>query len=172
MKLLDLLSGVNYKVLQGSLDKEINHIQYDSRKIKEGDLFVCLRGFEVDGHNYAKNAVEAGAQVIVCEKEIDIDNNDITVILVKEGRKALAIMSANYYNHPTRELKLVGVTGTNGKTTTVYLLKSILEKAGKKVGLIGTIANYIGDKKLESDHTTPESLECQKLFRDMVEDGC
>ncbi|MBU5456199.1 UDP-N-acetylmuramoyl-L-alanyl-D-glutamate--2,6-diaminopimelate ligase [Caproiciproducens sp. MSJ-32] len=172
MKLLDLLSGVNYKVLQGSLDKEINHIQYDSRKIKEGDLFVCLRGFEVDGHNYAKNAVEAGAQVIVCEKEIDIDNNDITVILVKEGRKALAIMSANYYNHPTRELKLVGVTGTNGKTTTVYLLKSILEKAGKKVGLIGTIANYIGDKKLESDHTTPESLELQKLFRDMVEDGC
>ena len=134
MKLLDLLNGVNYEVLSGSQDIEINHIQYDSRKIKEGDLFVCLTGFEVDGHDYAYKAIEAGAKVILCEKDINIDDKNVTVLLVKEGRKALAIMSANYYGHPTKQLKLIGVTGTNGKTTTVYLLKSMLEKAGKKVG--------------------------------------
>ena len=172
MKLLDLLNGVNYEVLKGNLEKEINHIQYDSRKIKENDMFVCLTGFEVDGHNYATKAIELGAKVIVCEKEIEINNDDVTVILVKEGRKALAIMSSNYYGHPTKNLKLIGVTGTNGKTTSVYLLKSILESAGKKVGLIGTIANYIGDKKIKSERTTPESLELQKLFKDMVEENC
>ncbi len=172
MKLLDLLNGVNYEVLSGSQDMEINHIQYDSRKIKDGDLFVCLTGFEVDGHDYAFKAIEAGAKVIICEKDININNEEVTVLLVKEGRKALATMSANYYGHPTKKLKLIGVTGTNGKTTTVYLLKSMLEKAGKKVGLVGTIANYIGNKKVKSERTTPESLELQKLFRDMVDDGC
>lgn len=172
MKLLDLLNGVNYEVLSGTEDMDINHIQYDSRKIKNGDLFVCLTGFEVDGHDYAFKAIDAGAKVIVCEKDININNDEITVILVKEGRKALATMSANYYGHPTKNLKLIGVTGTNGKTTTVYLLKSMLEKAGKKVGLVGTIANYIGDKKVKSERTTPESLELQKLFKDMVEENC
>lgn len=172
MKLLDLLKGVSFEVLSGSQDVEINHIQYDSRKIKDGDLFVCLTGFEVDGHDYAFKAIEAGAKVILCEKNINIDNKEVTVLLVKEGRKALATMSANYYGHPVKKLKLIGVTGTNGKTTTVYLLKSMLEKAGKKVGLVGTIANYIGDKKVKSERTTPESLELQKLFKDMVEENC
>lgn len=148
MKLLDVLNGVNYEVLKGNLEKEINHIQYDSRKIKENDMFVCLTGFEVDGHNYAANAIELGAKVILCEKEIEINNDEVTVILVKEGRKALATMSSNYYGHPTKNLKLIGVTGTNGKTTSVYLLKSILESAGKKVGLVGTIANYIDRKSV------------------------
>lgn len=172
MKLVDLLQGVNYELKNGSVDKEINHIQYDSRKIKEGDIFVCLTGFEVDGHNYANSAIKNGAKVILCEKEITVEDKDVTVLLVKEGRKALATMSANYYDHPTKKLKLIGVTGTNGKTTTVYLLKSILEKEGKKVGLVGTIANYIGDKKIKSERTTPESLELQKLFKDMVDEGC
>ncbi len=172
MKLLDLLKGVSFEVLSGSQDVEINHIQYDSRKIKDGDLFVCLTGFEVDGHDYAFKAIEAGAKVILCEKNINIDNEEVTVLLVKEGRKALATMSANYYGHPVKKLKLLGVTGTNGKTTTVYLLKSMLEKAGKKVGLVGTIANYIGDRKVKSERTTPESLELQKLFKDMVEENC
>jgi UDP-N-acetylmuramoyl-L-alanyl-D-glutamate--2,6-diaminopimelate ligase len=172
MKLLDLLNGVSYQLLSGELEKEINNIQYDSRKIEVDDLFVCLTGFEVDGHNYANKAIEAGAKVIICEKNIDIKENDVTVLLVKEGRKALALMAANYYGHPTRKLKLIGVTGTNGKTTTVYLLKSMLEKAGKKVGLVGTIANYIGDTKIKSERTTPESLELQKLFKDMVEAEC
>ncbi|MDV4150665.1 UDP-N-acetylmuramoyl-L-alanyl-D-glutamate--2,6-diaminopimelate ligase [Clostridium sp. AL.422] len=172
MKLLELLKGVSFEVLSGSQDVEVNHIQYDSRKIEAGDLFVCLTGFEVDGHNYALKAIEAGAKVILCERDINIREEGITVLLVKEGRKALATMSSNYYGNPASKLKLIGVTGTNGKTTTVYLLKSILEKAGKKVGLVGTIANYIGDKKVKSERTTPESLELQKLFKDMVEDHC
>ena len=172
MKLVDLLQGVNYELKNGSVDRGINHIQYDSRKIKEEDIFVCLTGFEVDGHDYTNSAIENGAKVILCEKEINVEDKDVTVLLVKEGRKALATMSANYYDHPTKKLKLIGVTGTNGKTTTVYLLKSILEKEGKKVGLVGTIANYIGDKKIKSERTTPESLELQKLFKDMVDEGC
>lgn len=172
MKLLYLLKGVDYELLEGTVEKEVNHIQYDSRKVNEGDLFVCLTGFEVDGHDYANKAIEAGAKVVLCEKKIDIKSEGVTVLLVNEGRKALATMSANYYGHPTKSLKLIGVTGTNGKTTTVYLLKSMLEKAGKKVGLVGTIANYIGENKLKSERTTPESLELQKLFKDMVDANC
>lgn len=174
MKLKDLLSGVDYKVVKGSEDKEINHIQYDSRKISKNDIFVCLSGFEVDGHNFANKAIEAGASVIICEKDIDFNSIDdtVTVLRVEEGRKALATMSANFYDHPSEKLKLIGVTGTNGKTTSVYILKSILEKAGKKVGLVGTIANYIGSQKVKSERTTPESLELQKLFKDMVDANC
>ena len=174
MKLLELLNGVDYKVLQGSDEKEINKIQYDSRKIAENDLFVCLSGFEVDAHDYAVNAINAGATVVMCEKDLDLNTipKEVTVLRVTEGRKALATMSANFYDHPTKKLKLIGVTGTNGKTTSVYILKSILEKAGEKVGLVGTIANYIGDEKVKSERTTPESLELQKLFKDMVDKGC
>ena len=164
MKLLQLLDGVNYKVVKGNLDKEIVNIQYDSRKVSKDDIFVCLSGFEVDGHNFVSKAVENGARVIICEKDIDLTSNleDVTIIKVEEGRKTLATMAANYYDHPTKKLKLIGVTGTNGKTTSVYILKSILEKSGKKVGLIGTIANYIGDEK----------LELQILFKSMVDKGC
>lgn len=172
MKLLELLNGIKYEVEEGSLEKEINHLQYDSRKILDGDMFVCLKGFEADGHEYAQKAVDLGAKVIVCENDIEIKGNDITVIKVKEGRKALATMAANYYGHPSKKLKLIAVTGTNGKTTTVYILKSMLEKAGFKAGLVGTIANYIGDEKIKSERTTPESLELQKLFSDMVASGC
>ena len=174
MNLIELLQDVDFNLVKGTLEKEINHIQYDSRKITNGDIFVCLSGFEVDGHDYAKKAIEAGATVIICEKDLDFDNIDesVTVIRVNEGRKTLATMSANFYGHPTKKLKLIGVTGTNGKTTSVYILKSILEKAGKKVGLVGTIANYRGSKKVKSEMTTPESLELQKLFSDMVEEGC
>ena len=172
MKLLELLNGVKYEVEGGSLKREINNIQYDSRKILEGDMFVCLKGFEVDGHEYAQKAVDLGAKVIVCEDDVEVTGNDITIIKIKEGRKILAIMAANYYGHPTKKLKLIGVTGTNGKTTTVYILKSILEKAGFKIGLVGTIANYIGEEKVKSERTTPESLELQKLFSDMVSAGC
>jgi UDP-N-acetylmuramoyl-L-alanyl-D-glutamate--2,6-diaminopimelate ligase len=174
MKLLELLDGVKYKLVKGNLDKEIEKVQYDSRKINKNDIFVCLSGFEVDGHKFANKAIEAGASVLICEKDLDFDNisDEVTVIRVEEGRKALAIISANYYGHPTKKLKLIGVTGTNGKTTSVYILKSILEKAGEKVGLIGTIANYIGEEKIKSERTTPESLELQKLFKDMVDKGC
>lgn len=174
MKLLELLDGVKYKLVKGDLGKEIVNIQYDSRKVNSNDIFVCLSGFEVDGHEFANRAIEAGASVLICEKDLDFNSisDEVTVIRVEEGRKALAILSANYYGHPTKNLKLIGVTGTNGKTTSVYILKSILEKAGEKVGLIGTIANYIGDEKIKSERTTPESLELQKLFKEMVDKGC
>lgn len=172
MKLLELLNGVQYEVKGGSLERTVNHLQYDSRKILEGDMFVCLKGFEVDGHEYAQKAVDLGAKVIVCENDIEVKGEDLTIIKVEEGRKTLATMASNYYGHPTKNLKLIGVTGTNGKTTTVYILKSILEKAGFKIGLVGTIANYIGDEKVKSERTTPESLELQKLFSDMVKAGC
>lgn len=174
MKLLELLNDVKYTVLQGTVEKEINRLQYDSRKIEQNDMFVCLSGFEVDGHDYALKAIDAGATVIMCEKDLDLSkvSDEVTVLRVEEGRKALATMSANYYDHPTKKLKLIGVTGTNGKTTSVYILKSILEKSGEKVGLVGTIANYIGDEKVKSERTTPESLELQKLFKDMVDKGC
>lgn len=172
MRLQELLNGVTYELIQGVLEKDIENIQYDSRKISKNDIFVCLSGFEVDGHNYASKAIELGASVIICEKDIKVENDEVTVIKVKEGRKVLAIISSNYFGNPTKKLKILGVTGTNGKTTTVYILKSILEKAGKKVGLVGTVANYIGDKKVKSERTTPESLELQKLFKDMVDYGC
>ena len=174
MKLQELLNGSSYSIINGDLDKEIINIQYDSRKVNEGDLFVCLSGFLVDGHDYARSAIEKGAIALICEKDIDLSyiDKDITVIKVEEGRKTLAILAANFYDHPTKKLKLLGITGTNGKTTSVYILKSILEKSGKKVGLIGTVANYIGEKKIEAERTTPESLELQKLFREMVDVGC
>lgn len=174
MKLLELLDGISYKLIKGNLEKDITNIQYDSRKVNKGDIFVCLSGFEVDGHNYVSKAIENGAIAIICEKDIEVDNisDDVTILRVEEGRRVLASMASSYYNHPTRKLKLIGVTGTNGKTTSVYILKSILEKSGEKVGLIGTIANYIGDEKIESTHTTPESLELQRLFKDMVDKGC
>lgn len=106
MKLIELLNGVKYELLKGTLDKKISHLQYDSRKIIEDDIFVCLKGFEVDGHNYANKAIELGAKVIICERDIEVNKDDVTVIKVKEGRKALSIMSANYYDNPSKNLSL------------------------------------------------------------------
>lgn len=174
MRLLDVLKNIEYILLNGSVEKEFNTIQYDSRLVKENDIFVCMTGYEVDGHGFIHRAIDNGAKTIVCEKNIDVANigDDVTVIRTESNRKTLAMMAANFYNHPTKELKLIGVTGTNGKTTSVYILKTILEEAGIKTGLVGTIANHIGDVKIPSERTTPESLELQKLFRDMVDAGC
>ncbi|MGL4730984.1 MAG: UDP-N-acetylmuramoyl-L-alanyl-D-glutamate--2,6-diaminopimelate ligase [Clostridium sp.] len=170
MKLLKLLDSIEYKVLKGNSDVEINAIQYDSRKIERGDAFFCIEGFVVDGHNYIKAAIENGAETIIVQKPVDVVE-DVTVILVEDSRKALAVASANYYGNPSEKINIIGITGTNGKTTTSFMLKSILEKCGYKVGLIGTIANYIGDNKLKSERTTPECLELQKLFYEMVNSG-
>lgn len=170
MNLKELIKDLDYEVLNGDIDVDINGIQYDSRKVNSSDVFVCIPGFTVDGHNFAEKAVNSGANVIICEKDITA-YKDVTIIKVKNTRKALAKVSAVYYNNPERRLKIIGVTGTNGKTTSVFMLKAILEKAGFKVGLIGTIANYIGDKKLKAERTTPESLELFKLFNDMTEAG-
>lgn len=170
MNVKDLLNGLNYEIIKGSDEAEINKIEFDSRKISDNDMFICIEGFNTDGHNYIDMAVKNGAKVIVCSKEVSSTEAEI-IIKVTNGRKALAVCSANFYDNPAKKLRIIGVTGTNGKTTTVFMLKAILEEAGYKVGLIGTIANYIGSKKIETSRTTPESLELHKLFREMVDVG-
>lgn len=170
MKLEKILEGIKYDILKGSLELSVNKIEYDSRNVNKDDMFICIEGFSTDGHKYINNAVASGASVIICTKEPEI-LPDCTVIKVKDGRKTLAIAAANFYGHPAEKLKIIGVTGTNGKTTSTYMIKAILEKCGYKVGLVGTIANYIGNKKILSHRTTPESLELHKLFKDMLDQG-
>ncbi|MCY6959632.1 UDP-N-acetylmuramoyl-L-alanyl-D-glutamate--2,6-diaminopimelate ligase [Clostridium brassicae] len=170
MKLNEILKGLDYKIINGSDDEEVNKIEYDSRKVEKGDLFVCIEGFNVDGHKYAKAAYEKGASAIICSKDIE-KIGKCSIIKVQDCRKALAISASNFYGNPSKKLKLIGITGTNGKTTSTFMIKSILENAGHKTGLIGTISNYIGDKKLKSERTTPESLELHQLFRKMVDNN-
>ncbi|MGL4569732.1 MAG: UDP-N-acetylmuramoyl-L-alanyl-D-glutamate--2,6-diaminopimelate ligase [Clostridium sp.] len=170
MKLAKLIEGLNYEVLKGNEDVSINNINYDSRKVKDGDVFVCIKGFKSDGHKFVDSAIKNGAKVIICEDKIVVAE-DITIVKVKDTRKALAKMGASYYDNPCEKLNIIGVTGTNGKTTTAFMIKNILENCGEKVGLIGTIANYIGNEKLETERTTPESLELQELFRNMLDKG-
>ncbi len=176
MELKRILIGLEGLKAKGKLDLEIKGIEENSREIKEGYLFVAIKGFATDGHKYIENAIENGAKAIMVEEGYDIKSakisEDVTIIMAKNTREALAICSANFYNNPTEKLKLIGVTGTKGKTTTTFMIKEILEKAGKKVGLIGTIATYInGEKVKDSDRTTPESLELQRTFSEMVNEG-
>ena len=139
-------------------------------------MFIAIKGYSVDGHDYINNAIEAGAKVVMVQEGCDLKKiklpADVTIIMAKDTREALAICSCNFYGNPSRKFKLIGVTGTKGKTTTTYMIKEILEKAGHKVGLIGTIATYINGKMIsESARTTPESIELQKTFAQMVEAG-
>lgn len=170
MILSALLQDIEWNLLYGE-EKEINAIAYDSRKVQKGDLFVCITGFQTDGHKYAQKAIEAGAAAIICEKEIQSDNKDVTIIQTKNTRHTLAVLSANYYKHPYDSMNVIGVTGTNGKTTTTYLIKSVLDSIKHKVGIVGTIENRIGDKILHTDRTTPESLELQQLFYQMKQEN-
>jgi UDP-N-acetylmuramoyl-L-alanyl-D-glutamate--2,6-diaminopimelate ligase len=169
MNLKQILQDINYTVLNGSDSTDIGKIEYDSRKIKPGDAFFCIQGFNMDGHKFIDSAVKNGAVAVVCQRKIDNIPN-CTIIQVDDTREALALSSANFYDHPAKKMKLIGLTGTNGKTTSTYLIKSILEQAGYKVGLIGTIANYIGNKRIDTHRTTPESLELHSLFREMVDE--
>ena len=171
MELKKLLNELQYEVIKGNDNVNVNEIDYDSRKVKQNDVFVCIKGFQSDGHKFASSAIEKGAKVIVCEDEINC-SEDITIIKVKDTRKALAKMGANFYDNPSKKMKIIGVTGTNGKTTTAFMIKTILEEAGFKSGLIGTIANFIGKEKIHTERTTPESLELQELFNEMVQKGC
>lgn len=174
MKVSEICKEMEYTCLQGSVDAEIKDIVYDSRKIEAGTMFVCMVGAVTDGHKYIPDAVEKGAAAIVVEKAqeaVDIPQ-DITVIQVPHARKALAYMSAAFFGYPARKLTTIGLTGTKGKTTTTYMVKSVLEAAGKKVGLIGTIGALVADKMLPTKNTTPESYELHKLFRAMVDEGC
>ena len=177
MNLKNILQGIENIKGKGNFDIEIENIESDSRKVTKNGLFFAIKGFAVDGTDYINSAVENGAIAVVIEDEKDIKKiekiNDITVALVPDIRKAMAISACNFYDNPSKKLRLVGVTGTKGKTTTTFMVKEILEKQGYKVGLIGTIANYIGKVCLgDSSRTTPESIELQKLFARMVEEKC
>lgn len=171
MKLTKLLERLEYRCLQGETDIEVRDISNDSRKAGEGSLFFCIKGAVTDGHKYAPQVVAAGAKVLVVEEPVEAPK-DVTVIQVKDSRYAMALISAAYYGYPAEEMKVIGVTGTKGKTTTTYMVKSILESAGYKVGLIGTIEAIIGDEVIPANNTTPESMTIQKYFRQMADKGC
>lgn len=170
MTLRDLLADIKPIELTADLDMEIRDIRYDSREVASGDLFVAIAGLETDGHKYVASAVERGAVVVVCQEKPEID---VSYVLVEDSRLALAYISARYFSQPAKSMKLLGVTGTNGKTTTTLLLKSVLEQClDVKVGLIGTNENLIGDVAIEAERTTPESYVLQKLLRQMADAGC
>lgn len=170
MKLQKLLQGL--KVVQSSAlkDMEIKAVRFSSREVEPGDLFVAVTGFATDGHKYIADAVTRGAAVIVCERQMP---ENTPWVQVENSRLALAQLGVNYYDHPAEKMTMIGVTGTNGKTSVTYLLKQLLEKAlGAKVGLIGTICNMIGEEEFHTERTTPESLELQALLAKMQEAGC
>ena len=172
MELKQLLVGLEGIKGKGKLDIEITGVESNSQKVESGYVFVAIKGFTVDGHEYIENAIKSGAVAVVVQEGCDLElvkKLDVTVVMVPDTRKALAIISSNFYGNPSKKLKLIGVTGTKGKTTTTFMIKEILERAGKKVGLIGTIATYINGKKMaDSERTTPESLELQRIFAQMV----
>lgn len=171
--LKELLAKVEYECIRGSMERDVTDIIYDSRKVIAGSMFVCIPGAQADGHDYAANAVEAGAGVLLVEKEVALpEDAEVTVIKVPDTHYAMAFVSAAFFGYPAERMKIIGITGTKGKTTTTYLVKSILEQAGRKVGLIGTIEIIIGENHIHADHTTPESYLIQKYFRDMADAGC
>jgi UDP-N-acetylmuramoyl-L-alanyl-D-glutamate--2,6-diaminopimelate ligase len=178
MKLADLLENIQYECIQGNTDIEVESVVYDSRKVTENCLFICIEGANFDGHKFAKDAALKGALVLVVSKPVLEVNGiktaagmDVTVIKVENTRYAMAFISAAYFGHPADKLKVIGVTGTKGKTTTTYLIKSILENAGRKVGLVGTIETIIDDIHIHAQNTTPESFVLQEYFAKMVEKG-
>ena len=171
MNLAKMLERVEYECISGTTDVEITQVVNDSRKAGPGALFLCIRGAVVDGHTFAEAVVNQGAGALVVEEEVDVPEG-VTVIKVADSRYAMALIAAAWYGHPASQLKVIGITGTKGKTTTTYMVKSILENAGYKVGLIGTIESIIGDEVIPSANTTPESLTVQEYFRRMLDAGC
>ena len=170
MKLKDLLEGVEVRSCGIDTETEIRSVSFDSKTTQPGDLFVAIAGEAVDGRCYINEALEKGAVCAVCDRPVEGEG---PVVLVENARRALADISANFFRHPAEELTVVGITGTNGKTTTTYLIKHILEKCrGAKVGLIGTVCNMIGQEELPAHRTTPESCEVQQLLRRMADEGC
>ena len=171
MKLTQLLERLEYEVIQGNDKIEVTELINDSRKVSEGSVFVCITGAVSDGHQYIEEVAAKGAAAVIVEKEVEAPEG-FTVIRVEDTRYALALMSAAYFGYPAEKLKVIGITGTKGKTTTTYMVKSILEGVGHKVGLIGTIEAIIGEKCIPANNTTPESYTIQKYFAEMVEAGC
>jgi len=172
IKLSDIIRDIEVTQVKGFADCMLADIAFDSRKVRAGTLFVAVRGTQTDGHKYIQGAIESGAVAIVCEQlPLDIPE-DVTFVLVKDSSKALGILSSAFYGHPSLRLKLVGVTGTNGKTTTVTVLHSLFMALGHKSGCFTTFRNYIGEKPVESTHTTPDPVQINRIMKDMADSGC
>ena len=170
MKLCELLKDINVLSATANMDMEITGVSYDSRKTEPGHLFVAVTGYAADGHTFIPAAAEKGAAAVLCQR---VPDTDIPYVQVADSRAALAVLGANWFDHPAEKMTMIGVTGTNGKTTVTYLLKTVLEKTcNARVGLIGTIQNMIGDTVLPTERTTPESFELQALFARMADAGC
>lgn len=168
-----LLEKITYECVCGTLDRDVTDIIYDSRKVVPSCMFVCIPGAKIDGHIYVEDAVKAGAAALLVEQQVELpENADVTVVRVEDTRYAMAFISAAYFDYPAQKMKIIGITGTKGKTTTTYLVKSILEQAGRHVGLIGTIETIIGDTHIHAENTTPQSYLIQKYFRQMADEGC
>lgn len=166
----ELICELDVYETRGDLGLKVPGIAYDSRKVEPGFIFVCVEGFKTDGHNYVSAALQKGAAAVVAQKPVEVPEG-VPLVLVRDSRKALALLGAAFAGHPARQLTMVGITGTNGKTTTTYLIEQIFKEKGYKTGLIGTIMNKIGDKVLPVSNTTPESLDLQLLLHEMVDSG-
>ncbi len=171
MRLEELLQEIDYTLVQGSTQQEITQVVYDSRRVTEGCLFICIEGAKFDGHDFAVEMAQKASAVLVSKDVEGLADCDVTIIKVENTRYAMAFVAAAYFGHPARKLKTIGITGTKGKTTTTYLVKSILENAGYKVGLVGTIETIIGKEHIPAVNTTPESFVLQETFARMVEAG-
>ena len=173
MRLETLLEGLNYDVVQGNIEHDVTAVVFDSRKVIPGCLFICIEGARNDGHTYAVQAALQGAAAVIVQKPVQYPQNTDTVFIkVDNSRYAMAFISAAWFGHPADKLKIIGITGTKGKTTTSYLIRSVLEKAGHKVGLVGTIEIIIGERHIHAMNTTPKSYMLQEYFADMVKEGC
>lgn len=170
MLLSELIKTTEILDAKGNMDLDIRGVTYDSRKALPGYMFICIEGFSTDGHQYAQQAVDNGASVLVVEKDINVIG-EATIIMVQNSREALAKISARWFGNPSEDMKLIGITGTKGKTTITYMIRSILEKNGNTVGLIGTVANCIGNEKIPARRTTPESYDLQEMFEKMRDKG-
>ena len=171
ISLTKLTEKLEYEVLCGEEERQITTLVYDSRKVEEGSIFVCISGAVFDGHKFIDEVIEKGAKVLIVERDVP-KREGVTILKVKDTRYALALLSAAYFGYPAEEMKIIGITGTKGKTTTTYMVKSILESAGHLVGLIGTIEILYKDVQIHAEHTTPESYELQRYFRAMADAGC
>ncbi|MBP6499444.1 MAG: UDP-N-acetylmuramoyl-L-alanyl-D-glutamate--2,6-diaminopimelate ligase, partial [Phocaeicola sp.] len=172
MKLENIIKSVNVCEIKGNVDKEIAGIQMDSRLVEAGHLFVAVKGTQTDGHAYIEKAIEKGASAIVCETLPDTLNEHVTYIRVADTEDAVGKLATTFYGDPTSKLDLVGVTGTNGKTTIATLLYNMFRKFGYKVGLLSTVCNYIDGEAIPTDHTTPDPITLNRLLGRMADEGC
>ena len=172
MELEKILKGIKAKQILGSPAVQIKRLTLDSRAILPNDLFVAVKGTTVDGHTFIESAIEHGATAIICQDKPTKINPDICYVMVEDSTEVLGELASAFYNHPSRKLKLVGVTGTNGKTTTATLLYDLFQKLGYKVGLISTVCNYIHNQRIEATHTTPDAITLNQLLNQMVGEGC